>query len=433
MEFQCKSCNRIFRVPDNRVTASGIKFKCTKCGASVNITPEDIRAQKLLSENAPVSGAEPQVAANTAVADTPSATSSFSPAVDAASADTIHPLVSGSLAGAFGGIGCAIPVLAITLLGIGSLSVLSGGRVGLPLGQTMLITGASVIGFGVLIGIVLASFQARSENKIFGFPGVLIGTLLGAAFGAIEGLIAAAGSGAVFSIAVIIGSAIGWGFKALLLSIVVVLARRSVATSSTESTSATISGGQLLGIGLACLVAFLGIFGDVRTALNAKTVREEASQAYQNMASADGLEVASSSTSWDSGTGDLVLSVAIENKGETEKKVWYLLAKISDGSGNVLTTVKMLTGKQLYTHRDYEVMRRRGADIQNLVIEHMKQPETPLAAHSTLNVEMRVLEPPSGIASFDVTFQPIDPVKMFQEAMEEAKKEKAEEASSRGH
>lgn len=433
MDVRCGSCNRIFRIADSKITGSGIKFKCTQCGAYVNITLEDYQAYKLSSETASVLASDvPQVKEQQAVAATPvvSPASAPSPVCDATSAETIHPFVSGSLAGAYGGIGCAIPVLALTLLGISSLSLLAGGKTGnLPVGQAMLLAGSSLIGFGVLIGIVLASFQARTENKIFGYPGVLIGSLLGAIFGAVKGMIVGAGSGTVFSAAIIAMSALGWGIKALFLSLVVVLARHTIVSSRTESTAATISGGQLLVIGLASLAAFLGIFGEVRMAMNLNTVKEEASKVFQDMSSAEGLQVTNSLSSWDSATGDLVLNVTIENRGDAEKRQWYLVAKVNDASGNVLSTVKMLTGKQLFTQRDYEIMGRRGVNVQNLQMEHMKQKLTPLAAHGTMDVEMRVMEPPADVASFEASFLPFDLLKILREQLEEVKKQKGGAAS----
>lgn len=350
---------------------------------------------------------------------------SSSPEFTAVTIDAVHPLVSGSLAGTVGGIGCAIPVLAMTLLGVGAVSMLAGGKTGnLPVGQVLILTGSSLIGFGVLIGIVLAFFQTRSESSMFGFLGVLIGGFLGALFGAVMGMIVAAGSGAVFSFAIIFSSVIGWGIKALLLSGAVVLARRMMLSSRTESSAATISGGQLLGIGLAVLVLFLGMFGEVRSALSMKTVKEDAAKAFQDMASAEGLQVTSSLASWDPATGDLILNVTLENTGDAEKKPWYLVADVYDASGGTLATVKMLTGKQLYSQRDYEIMGKRGVNVQSFRLEQMKQPETPIAAHTVINVEIRVMEPPAGVASFVASFQPFDPLKILREQMEEAAKQK---------
>jgi predicted Zn finger-like uncharacterized protein len=421
MEVRCGKCDRSIRIPDEKISESGIKFKCTKCGATVNVTLEDFQAHKLSSDPSPLSDHDAPADENAAAAFSPRA--SFTPpgsssSVDAAPSDTVHPFVSGSLAGAFGGIGCATPLLLLMLLGISAVAAVTAGR-------AVMVVGTGLIGFSVLVGIVLAFLQARTESTMFGVLGALIGGLLGVVFGVVRGIIVASGSGAVFSAAMIIGSAIGWGIKGLLLTGAVILVRRAIMSPRKESMAASISGGQLLIVGLAILTVFLGMFGEVRSALNMKTVKEATAKTFQNMASAEGLLVANALSSWDPATGDLVLNVTIENQGDTEKKIWYLVATTRDASGAALSTAKMLTGKQIYTQRDYEIMGKRGMDIRNLQIEHMRRKDTPLAAHGTMDVELRILEPPTGIASFDAAFEPFDPLKMIQEQIEEAKKQRA--------
>jgi predicted Zn finger-like uncharacterized protein len=41
METRCKKCNKLFRVSDDKITGTGIKFPCTRCGDYVKITRED--------------------------------------------------------------------------------------------------------------------------------------------------------------------------------------------------------------------------------------------------------------------------------------------------------------------------------------------------------------------------------------------------------
>ena len=41
MEVRCKKCNKLFRVSDDKITGTGIKFPCTRCGEYVRITRED--------------------------------------------------------------------------------------------------------------------------------------------------------------------------------------------------------------------------------------------------------------------------------------------------------------------------------------------------------------------------------------------------------
>jgi len=57
-----------------------------------------------------------------------------------------------------------------------------------------------------------------------------------------------------------------------------------------------------------------------------------------------------------------------------------------------------------------------------LMLENMKQPETPLVAHGTMDVAMRVMDPAASVASFEASFLPFDPLKMLQEQLEETKK-----------
>src|ERR1700690_2253229 len=38
MEVRCGTCNKLFRVSDDKITGIGIKFPCTRCGAYVRIT-----------------------------------------------------------------------------------------------------------------------------------------------------------------------------------------------------------------------------------------------------------------------------------------------------------------------------------------------------------------------------------------------------------
>lgn len=545
MEVRCGHCNKLFRVADDKITGTGIRFKCSKCGESVTITSEDFQRYKLSQETvsvldtfapklpkasaaapaepkpvptepSPAEGfagfdiiedhetaaerelpkeepapflAAPHEFGEEALAGAPPLATpevkpptkpvaappppqpkpvpqpkpaprveavppQVAPATPGAGAapspppvmerpapvprpaaapatgrlDEIHPLASGSFAGAVGGIGCAIPVLAMTLLGVGAVSLLAGGKTGnLPVGQVVLLTGSSFIGFGVLIGIVLAFFQARAESGISGFLGVLIGGFLGALFGAAKGMIVAAGSGAVFSIAIIVTAAMGWGIKALLLSGAVVLARRVMVSSRTETQAATISGGQLLGIGMSMLVLFLGIFGEVRTALNLKNVKEEATTAFQDMVSAEGLQVTSSLASWDQSNGDLILNVTVENTTDQEKPGGYIVAVVYDANGGELIQVKMLNGKQMFTHRDYGIMVKRNVNVQEFKGKQLQEKPVAIPPHGLVNVEMRVLEPPAGVASFVASFQPFDPMKMIKEQMEEAAKQQQQQ------
>jgi predicted Zn finger-like uncharacterized protein len=55
MEVRCGSCNKVFRVSEDKITGSGIKFACSKCGNPVTITREESEQYFQLNKTAPAS------------------------------------------------------------------------------------------------------------------------------------------------------------------------------------------------------------------------------------------------------------------------------------------------------------------------------------------------------------------------------------------
>ena len=41
MEVRCGNCDKLFRVSNDKITGTGIKFPCTRCGEYVKITKEE--------------------------------------------------------------------------------------------------------------------------------------------------------------------------------------------------------------------------------------------------------------------------------------------------------------------------------------------------------------------------------------------------------
>lgn len=556
MEVRCGHCNKLFRVADDKITGTGIRFKCSKCGESVTITSEDFQRYKLSQETVSVldtfapkppkapaaapaepksvpkqpSAAEgfagfdiiedhetaaerelpkeepapflaaphefgeealagapplatpevkpptkpvaapplpqpkpqqpqhkpttqpkpapkvevvpPQVAPETPGAgpaiSPPPVTERPAPAVRPSAApsigapDTVHPIVSGSAVGAAGGIGCAVPTVAMTILGVGMLSALFKGKGGdLPVFQAAFMAGASLTGAGIVIGVVLAMIQAKSDRNMFGVLGALLGAFLGAVFGAAQGVIVAAGSGAIIGGAFVIGSAIGWGFKALLVSIVVVIIRRTIMSSKREEFGTSLSGGQMMGVVLAGLMVVLGVYSEVVSASKMKTAKDEATKAVQEAFTPEGLQVTSSLASWDQTNGDLILNVTVENTTDQEKPGGYIVAVVYDANGGELIQVKMLNGKQMFTQRDYGIMTKRNVNVQEFKAKQFQEKPVAVPPHGLVNVEMRVMEPPAGVASFVASFQPFDPMKMIKEQMEEAAKQQQQQQPQR--
>jgi hypothetical protein len=97
------------------------------------------------------------------------------------------------------------------------------------------------------------------------------------------------------------------------------------------------------------------------------------------------------------------------------------VADVYDAQNNVLTRAKMLNGKQLYTDRDYDILAKRGVDVRELKAKNLQERGSPIQPKGIVNFEIRIMEPPVGIATFNATLQKFDPLQMMKEAAEEMK------------
>ena len=147
---------------------------------------------------------------------------------------------------------------------------------------------------------------------------------------------------------------------------------------------------------------------------------QQVSDAVKAATSPEGLLVKSASGAIDPVNQDLVISGVIENTTDKPRPAWYVVAEVYDAQNTVLVRAKMLSGKQIYTRRDYDILTRRGQNIQDLK-RKMQEPGIIIQPKSTVNFEIRIMEPPVGIASFNATLQPFDPVQLFKEILEDQK------------
>lgn len=503
MEVRCGSCNKLFRVADEKITGKGIKFKCTRCGEYVKITREDFEQYKLSKEAPAVSPFEPSdMEAGHPAAVAPSASppkpepepafasfsSQDSPRGDAdkskgptielsgfdmpdmthvepppakpsplepptppvtepvpvkepsrpqapsrplgvptpqSAAETIHPFVSGSVAGVAGGTGCALPVIAVMLMDIGVISsYIITASPDMPSWYSIAASAASIMGLGILIGIVLAMIQSKTDRKVFSVIGVLISVFMTGLIGAGQGAALAMGSGAVISIAVILTGASVWAVKGLLLSILIVVIRRTMMSQKKESFSAGLSGLQTLWLLIAVSIVGAGAYAEVESSIRMKEAKDKTMGAIQEMVSPEGLQIGNLSGYIDT-NGDLVITGVVENATDKERPVWYIEAEVYDAQGNVLTKAKMLNGKQIYSMKDYEILARRGVNVQDLKARDMQEKGMQLPPRGIMNFEIRVMEPPVGTSAFLVFPRPFDPMQMFKESMEEMKQGQA--------
>ena len=135
----------------------------------------------------------------------------------------------------------------------------------------------------------------------------------------------------------------------------------------------------------------------------------------------EGLQVVSASGGVDPVSGDLIISGVIENTTDKARPAWYVVVDLLDAQGTTVMQAKLVSGKPFYTRRDMEVLGKRGTNMQELRTKQLQDQGVTIPARGTVNFEIRVLEPPIGVANFNATLQPFDPVKLYKEISEEQK------------
>ncbi len=138
------------------------------------------------------------------------------------------------------------------------------------------------------------------------------------------------------------------------------------------------------------------------------------------MASTEGLHILNSSGAMQP-NGDLVISGAVLNTTDREQAAWYVVADVFDANGTVINKIKLLNGKQLYTRSDYDILAKRGENVQELKARTLQDKGVVIPPKGNVAFEMRYLQPPAGVASFNAALQPFDPAGLANEIAEEAK------------
>jgi hypothetical protein len=92
-----------------------------------------------------------------------------------------------------------------------------------------------------------------------------------------------------------------------------------------------------------------------------------------------------------------------------------------DAQGTILMQARLVSGKQFYTRHDYEILGKRGTNVQELKTKQLQEQGVVIPARGSVSFEIRILEPPIGVADFIAKLQPFDPVKLHKEMSEEQK------------
>jgi predicted Zn finger-like uncharacterized protein len=144
------------------------------------------------------------------------------------------------------------------------------------------------------------------------------------------------------------------------------------------------------------------------------TPRQKEKEAVHEMTSIEGLQIVNPAGSMDA-NGDLLISGVIENATVKEKTSWYVLAVVNDAQGSELAKIRILNGKQIYTRRDYDILAGRGVNVQELKTKDLQEKGVVIPPMGSVKFEVRYLQPAPGIASFHTQVLPVDPVQLNKE------------------
>jgi len=393
MEIRCGSCKKLFRVADEKITGSGIKFKCTRCGEYVRITREDFEQYNLSKTAAPVfPSLEPKAPAATLGTTAP----------EAASRESIPvvPPVKGPEPP-------VIPVTEGTRTEPASLvtkpeSGLEPGQIYTESPQVTSPQSSPEVPpvkgpeppepFKVEVEPVAMSMPetkpsapSKPEAPRPSPPSASVTERVSATARP------ATTAADVFAATPLASPSSGKKYLVIVLLIFV------------------------LGVAAFFVLRMVGynVFRFTRSASKAEV-------ATKTMTSPEGLQITSASGAMDQ-NNDLIVSGVVSNTADKEKAAWYVVVDVFDAQGTVLVKARMLNGKQLYTKKDYEILAKRGVNVQELKARALQDQGVVIPSKGSMPFEIRFLEPPIGIASFNASLQPFDPEQLFKEIAEEQK------------
>ena len=377
MEVRCGKCNKLFRVSDDKITGTGIKFACSRCGEYVKITQADFEQYNLSQATASVLAShEPKPKTVKASPDAVKDRTGSAPAAPAPSFDLSEPL-----AHEFPPHEEAPPAFVKPASAPGPAPAPTPAP---PKPQPKVEPKESKPAAPVMPPPVTPPKPAAAaKQEPIAHPPAHVSAPSAPAEAA----------------------------------------RPALPLSSMPSAGPAVPSGtgKKLAIIIAVLLVIIGaaIFG-AKWYLGRSS--QQVSEAFKTVTSPEGLLITSAAGAIDPANQDLVITGAIENTTDKPRPAWYVVAEVYDAQNTVLIRAKMLSGKQIYTRRDYDILAKRGLNIQELKMK-MQEPGTIIPAKSTVNFEIRIMEPPVGIASFNATLQPFDPVQLFKEILEDQKQQ----------
>jgi hypothetical protein len=391
MEVRCAGCSKLFRVSDDKITGSGIKFGCSRCGVTVKITSEEFERYKLSREAA-------------------SALASFEPKPPKASApfeSDLEVWQSGDPA-PHPDFDLSDPATAAAAMQQGDEHppVFIKPEAPEPVKIPAAVAAAAPQAEAKPVSRPLpAAPSAPTAPKVQPRP---------APAHAVQPESKPASQpkqAAPVRPASIPPSASPRAKEAIRPVPVTVDAVSQRSTGNGKKAAIVVMALLLLGAGGFFAKSFLG--GIASSSRNAIDVAKEVTP--------EGLQIMNASGGVDPVSGDLTISGVIENSTDNPRPAWYVVVDLLDAQGTTLMQAKLVSGKQFYTNRDMEILAKRGANVQELKMKQLQEQGIVVPARGSVSFEIRILEPPIGVANFNANLQPFDPVKLHKE-MSEAQK-----------
>ena len=340
MEVRCSSCSKLFRIAEDKITGSGIKFACSKCGAPITISKEDLEKYKRNPEKT-----EPLVSSSAGSQPPLAAASPASPAAEPAAA--MRPMKSREEPKD------KLPPVA-PAPGDAEQSRPSSTKPRQPLPEPD--PSASLLREQAKPPVKQESVQAST-----------------------------------------------------VLPATTVTASDPAAPSSTSR--------QLMVLAVAfIIIVTVGYMAISRFKTSAPVTNAPVS----TLTSIDGLHVRNTSAVYDA-KGDYVISGDIVNTSDGERPAWLVVAEVFDAKGALLGKARLLNGVELYTQRDFGILAKRGIDVQALKTRNLQEQRSKLLPYGTVHFEIAIIEAPPAIEKFNASLQPFDPVQLFNEVIAEQK------------
>ena len=387
MEVRCTGCNKLFRVSDDKITGAGIKFACSRCGIAVKITSEQFEQYRLSAE-----------AASLLASFQPKPPKSAAPAVPEPARPELEVWTSGDPApgdnATHPDFDLSDPATAAAAMQQEEehppVFVMPDNPVAEPVKPTAKPAPAPV---AVQASSALpprpAPVRPQPEVKTAPKP-------------------RPAAPGPVRPASVPPSSS-PRPKETDRSAPVFMQSRAQEATGNGKKAVVVVLAVVLLGAGGFFAKSFFGKSSSHSAIEMAKEVTPE------------GLHIMNASGGVDPVSGDLIISGVIENTTDTPRPAWYVVVDLFDAQSTTLMQAKLVSGKQFYTTRDMDILTKRGTNTQELKMKQLQEQGIVIPARGSVSFEIRVLEPPVGVANFNAALQPFDPVKLYKE-MSEAQK-----------